>query len=323
MNWHLEVPISNYPFEISHKDTLVSVGSCFAQHIAEQMSHYKFHCLSNPYGTLFHPLPILQNLTRAIKGLEFDEALYLHREETVFHFNCHSSIWADSESDLKNKLIDVQTGVLEHLKASKVLILTFGSAFLYQLKSGDLVANCHKQPQSNFTKSLSKVNEIKNAFQSFHTELKELNQEIQIILTVSPVRHVREGLHENNLSKSTLLLACDEIKNGFEDVHYFPAYELMIDELRDYRFYENDKVHPSSEAIAYVWEKFSRTLLSKGSTSLIKSLDQLFSALNHKPFRPNSAAHQQFLQRTLELAKSLSHQVDLEEEIKELKKHLQ
>ena len=170
---------------------------------------------------------------------------------------------------------------------------------------------------------MSKVNEIKNAFQSFYTELKELNPDIQIILTVSPVRHVRDGLHENNLSKATLLLACDTIKNGFEDVHYFPAYELVIDELRDYRFYENDKIHPSSEAIAYVWEKFSRNLLSKSSSLLMKSLDQLFSALNHKPFRSNSVAHQQFLQRTMELAKSLSHQVDLEEEIKELKKHLQ
>jgi len=324
MNWQIQVPIPEYSFDLSHSDKVFSVGSCFAQHMADRLLHYKFSCTSNPYGTLFHPIPLLQNLTDALKGSETDEELFLEREDAVFHYSCHSSIWADSKEGLKNKLQGLQSSVAKDLKASKLLILTFGTAFLYKLTSSKkAVANCHKQPKNTFTKGLSSPVEIQAIFQSFYTELKKQNPQIQILLTVSPVRHIRDGVHQNNVSKSALLLACEEIQNTFEDVHYFPAYEIVLDELRDYRFFEKDRVHPNEEARDYVWAKFSEALLNRGSLLINKDVDKLFLSINHRVFREESEAHQQFLQKTLDLALKLNSKVDLEVEIRELKKRLQ
>ena len=320
MNWQIQVPIPKYTFDVSHSDKVFSVGSCFAQHMADRLLHYKFSCTSNPYGTLFHPIPLLQNLTKALKGAEVDEELFLEREEAVFHYSCHSSIWADSKAELKMKLQGLQLSVAKDLKESKLIILTFGTSFLYQLAdSGKAVANCHKQPKNTFTKGLSSPQEIQAVFQSFYCELKKQNPGIQILLTVSPVRHIRDGVHNNNVSKSALLLACEEIQNTFEDVHYFPAYEIVLDELRDYRFFEKDRVHPNEEARDYVWNKFSDALLKPESILLNKDLDKLYSSINHRAFREESEAHQSFLKKTLNLALTLNEKVDLEVEIKRLK----
>lgn len=320
MNWQIQIPISQYTFDLSHSDKVFSVGSCFAQHMADRLLHYKFSCTSNPYGTLFHPIPLLQNLTNAIKGAEVDEELFLEREDAVFHYSCHSSIWANSKDELKKKLQALQASVSKDLKESKLLILTFGTAFLYQLAdSGKAVANCHKQAKNTFTKGLSSPQEIQTVFQSFYTELKKQNPGIQILLTVSPVRHIRDGVHNNNVSKSALLLACEEIQNTFEDVHYFPAYEIVLDELRDYRFFEKDRVHPNEEARDYVWNKFSDALLKPESKLLTKDLDKLFTSINHRAFREESEAHQSFLKKILNLALTLNEEVDLEVEIKTLK----
>jgi len=323
MNWQIQVPIPIYTFDLSHSDKVFSVGSCFAQHMADRLLHYKFSCTSNPYGTLFHPIPLLQNLTKALKGSEINKELFLDREEGVFHYSCHSSIWANSKDELKNNLQGLQTSVAKDLKESKLLILTFGTAFLYQLADTEkAVANCHKQPKNTFTKGLSSPQEIQAVFQSFYTELKKQNPGIQILLTVSPVRHIRDGVHNNNVSKSALLLACEEIQNTFVDVHYFPAYEIVLDELRDYRFFEKDRVHPNEEARDYVWQKFSKALLNPASLLVNKDLDKLFSSINHRAFREDSKAHQQFLKKTLDLALELNEKVDLEVEIKRLKSRL-
>ena len=323
MNWHTQVPIPEYPFTLSRSDRVFTLGSCFAQHMAERLFYYKFSCASNSYGTLFHPIPLLQNLTDALKKVEIDEDLFLERDEIVFHYSFHSSVWAESNNDLKKKLQKIQLSVAKDLKESKLLILTFGTAFLYRLVSGKSVANCHKQPKDIFNKELTSPGEIQNVFHSFYTELKKQNPKIQILLTVSPVRHISDGVHENNLSKSALLLACDAIQNTFEDLHYFPAYEIVIDELRDYRFYEKDRVHPNDEAHAYVWDKFAEAILSNDSLNLNRNLDKLFLSINHKAFIETSEAHQRFLEKTIASALALNEKVDLKEEIKELKNRLQ
>tara|TARA_B100000900_G_scaffold415298_1_gene444669 strand:- start:187 stop:1158 length:972 start_codon:yes stop_codon:yes gene_type:complete len=323
MNWQIQVPIPEYPFSLSRSDKIFTMGSCFAHHMADRLLHYRFSCASNFYGTLFHPIPLLQNLTDALKQVDIDEALFLERDETAFHYSCHSSVYAESKNDLKKKLQELQSSVVKELKESKLLILTFGTAFLYQLVSGKLVANCHKQPKDTFTKGLSSPEEIQNVFHSFYTELKKQNPKIQILLTVSPVRHIRDGVHENNLSKSTLLLVCDAIQNAFEDLHYFPAYEIVMDELRDYRFYEKDRVHPNDEALAYVWDKFAVAILTKDSLNLNRDLDKLFLSINHKALNETSMVHKRFLEKTIASALALNEKVYLKEEIKELKKRLQ
>ena len=323
MNWQIQVPIPEYPFSLSRRDRVFTLGSCFAQQMADRLCYYKFSCANNSYGTLFHPIPLLHNLTDALKQVDVDESLFLERDDTVFHYSYHSSVCSESKNDLKKKLQDLQSSVAKELKESKILILTFGTALLYQLVSGKPVANCHKQPKNAFTKGLSSPEEIQNVFNSFYTELKKQNHKIQIVLTVSPVRHIRDGVHENNLSKSALLLACDSIQNTFEDLHYFPAYEIVMDELRDYRFYEKDLVHPSNEALAYVWDKFAEAILTKEALNLNRDLDKLFLSINHKPFIETSKAHKRFLEKTIASALALNEKVDLKEEIMELKKRLQ
>ena len=323
MNWQIQVPIPKYSFDISHSDVVFSAGSCFAQHMADRLAHYKFLCRNNPYGTLFHPIPLIYNLTNALNGSEIDEELFLQREDASFHYSCHSSIWAESKEELKSKLQTLQASVAKNLKESKLLILTFGTAFLYKIADSEkVVANCHKQLKKTVIRELSSPQQIQAAFQSCYSELKKQNPDIQILLSVSPVRHIRDGVHQNNLSKSALLLACETIENSFDDVHYFPAYEIVIDELRDYRFFEKDKVHPNPEARDYVWGKFSKALLNQDTRLINKDLDKLFSALNHRPFREASTAHQSFLKKTLDLAIQLSEIVDLDQEIKVLKSGL-
>ena len=324
MNWQIQVPNPKYSFDLSHKDKVFSIGSCFAKHIADRLCHYKFYCINNPYGILFHPKPILKNLLSALKDEKIDDTLFLKREDGIFHYSCHSSLWGDSKDDLKKRLQELQSFVSNELIESNILILTFGTAFLYQLaSSGKSVANCHKQSNHTFTKVLSSPDDIQTVFRSFYSELKKKNPKIQIILTVSPVRHIRDGIHESNLSKSVLLLACDKIQKLFEDVHYFPAYEIVIDQLRDYRFYSKDRVHPNDEAQDYVWSKFVSTLLTKDSLNLNNDLDKLFSSISHKPFRESSDSHQRFLKQTFELAQALNEKVNLEKELIELKSRMQ
>tara|TARA_B110000977_G_scaffold189134_1_gene258219 strand:- start:540 stop:1514 length:975 start_codon:yes stop_codon:yes gene_type:complete len=324
MNWHLQVPIPKYSFDLTHSDKVISVGSCFAQHMAEQLLYYKYSCSSNLYGTLFHPIPLLNNLTNALKNVVIDDGLFLENGELVFHYSYHSSIFGASKNELKNKLQKLQESVLKDLKESTLLILTFGTSFLYQLaESEKAVANCHKQSKNSFTKTLTKPSEITTAFESFYKELKAQNPNIQILLTVSPVRHIRDGIHENNLSKATLLLACEALQKLNKDVHYFPSYEIVIDELRDYRFYEKDRVHPNQEARDYVWAKFSTALINVNSLRVHKDLDKLFASINHRAFREESTAHQSFLKNTLETALLLNNKVNLHEEIKLLKNRIQ
>ena len=323
MNWFLQVPIPEYTFDLSHSDPVFSSGSCFAEQMANKLVRYKFSCTNNPYGILFHPIPLMRNLTDALNGSEIDEQLFLQTDEAVFHYSCHSSVWAHTKIDLKEKLQKLQVLVASELRASKLLILTFGTSFLYHLVSGKPVANCHKQPNNNFTKERSSSEEIQAVFQTFYTALKKQNPNIRILLTVSPIRHVRDGVQENNVSKSALILACDALQKSFTDVHYFPAYELVIDELRDYRFYDQDRVHPNEEARDYVWNKFSEALLSKEALNLNRNIDKLFMSINHRAFRASSGAHQSFLKKTLESAIVLNEKVDLKDEIKELKIRLQ
>jgi hypothetical protein len=184
------------------------------------------------------------------------------------------------------------------------------------------IANCHKMPSSNFTKVLSDPLEIKLAFKEFYEEVKIQNPKIKILLSVSPVRHIKGGLHQNNLSKSSLLLACEMIQNSFSDVYYFPAYEIMIDELRDYRFFKKDRVHPSEESIDYVWRKFSNTFLDQESQELIKNLEAIYVSLDHRAYRKSSIAYQSFLRKILLDVQQLNAKVNLSEEISELKNRI-
>ena len=207
---------------------------------------------------------------------------------------------------------------------SNVLILTFGTALVYRLvKTQQTVANCQKLPASEFRRELSRVDEISIAVENCIEELRKNNPTLKVMLTVSPVRHLSGGLDENNLSKSMLRIACESIQNTLREVYYFPAFEIMMDELRDYRFYKDDLIHPTSFAEQFIWEKFQRSYFSVETIKRLQEVEKIRAALAHKPFHPNSAAHKTFLLDLLQKMKMMEGSVDLVDEIYDLKVKLE
>jgi hypothetical protein len=190
-------------------------------------------------------------------------------------------------------------------------------------KSKEIVSNCHKKPQINFDKFLLSQKRIVESFEKFYQELKNINKEVRIILTVSPVRHIKDTLELNSVSKSILRLTCHTLSGAYSDIEYFPSNEIMIDDLRDYRFYKADMIHPSEVAIDYIWEKFGETYFGEETLKFIGEWSKIKSALNHKPFQSDSPAHQQFLKETLSKLNQLKSRVDVSEEIEALKEQLQ
>ncbi len=299
MKFRTEVTATIPGFRISHPDKIMLSGSCFVENISSRMQQAGFTLDVNPFGVVYNPFSLAGGLQTLIscKKYAIDD---LFEYQGIFHSPDHHGRFSDvsvGESlERINRRIQHSSGFL---RQSSVLIVTFGTAFVYRLKSnGQVVSNCHKLPDHLFVRSRLSVSDIVEEWERCVRNLREINSSIRIIFTVSPIRHVRDGMHENQLSKSTLLLAADELVRRFPDcAYYFPSYEIQIDELRDYRFYAEDMVHPSSVAVDFIWEKFSGTLFSEETLRLIDEWQKIQQALNHKPFHPDSAEYQAFLRK--------------------------
>ena len=264
---------------LSHSDNFVLIGSCFSNQMSKYFNKNCFNVL-NPFGTIYNPISLQQNIYSAITNRIFDETNLIQSDEVFLSWN-HSGRYFNKHEKLLLKTINSeQEKIHELISSNATIIVTFGTANVYELiSSNKIVANCHKKSSSSFKKRTNN----------------------RIIFTVSPVRHIRDGLKENNLSKSTLLLAVNELCKEFgNQTHYFPSYELLIDELRDYRFYANDWVHPSEEATDFIWEKLSNEIFSNETKSLIIKIGKIRRDLAHKPKYGNSKEHTIFLKNILE-----------------------
>lgn len=310
-------------FSIDLKDPLLTVGSCFSEVIGQRLLNHKFQALPNPFGTLFHPSIACELLDMALDDKTPAADTFVQLEGRWVSSLLHSSIHAASPEELSTLLKRLFGQVKEQLLKARVLMLTAGTAFLYVHEtSGRAVANCHKQPQKLFTRHLSPVEELSRSFDSLQQKLNQRNPSLQIILTVSPVRHIRDTLELNTVSKASLRLAVHQWCEKYPHVSYFPSYELLLDDLRDYRFYGRDLLHPSEEAEDYVWHKFAQTYFSEKTLQFIKEWQGLRRALAHRPFNPASAAHQQFIRKTIQKLERLSYQVDVSHETDHLKRQL-
>lgn len=251
-----------------------------------------------------------------------DSRLFLEREGQWLHYDLHSSISGKSKAELSELITIKLLNLKETLTRAQVVILTLGSAWAYQLNDTPVyVANCHKQPARMFTRDLLSVKAICKEFGAVYSLLKEANPSIRILLTVSPVRHAKDGMMDNSVSKSILRAACHYLVTDYVDVTYFPAYELLLDDLRDYRFYSDDLVHPSQMAEQYIFEKFQQTYFSPELSQFVKDWDKLSKALNHRPFQQNSPSYQSFLEK---LKKDLLRlPVDVRAELAEVETRLQ
>lgn len=284
---------------LAQADRLLLMGSCFATHIGKQLLEAKFQCNVNPFGVLYNPLSISAALRELVLGKVYkQEDLFFFREcwHSPMHHGDFSSVNTEEVLKRINMRLQVAHEQIYHLDA---LLLTFGTAWVYEQKqTGRIVANCHKQPEDVFNRRRLSVQEIVLDYTSLLSGLIARNPRLKIIFTVSPIRHIRDGMHSNQLSKSTLLLAIEDLQNTFpEHVFYFPAYELVLDELRDYRFYAEDMLHPSSVAIRYIWERFVEAFFTEEALQIKEESEKIMKALSHKPFHPKSEAHQQFLRQ--------------------------
>ncbi len=315
MKFRTEIEIAPLNPRIGYRHRLLAVGSCFAQHIAGKLADAKFDIETNPTGILFNPLSIAEAL-RNYRDCKPVDASELHYDgEQWFHYDFHGSFSdADAAQALKRMNTGRAIGAAAFRQADFVL-LTFGTAWVYE-RQGRPVANCHRQPASEFIRRRLSVEEIVAAFdESFRTRPDETDSidKKQIILTVSPVRHLGDGLEGNALSKAVLRMAAAELAERHPNVHYFPAYEIVMDDLRDYRFYADDLVHPAPQAIEYIWEKFAAAALDDQARRLLPEVEAIVTAARHRPRNPQGRAHADFCRRCMERIAALP-QIDFSAE---------
>ena len=307
MKFKSEVNIESINNKINYNDNLLFLGSCFSRNIGNKFSERLFNTKVNPFGVIFNPISIFKLLERAIDKKYFEESDWIFRNEKWVNLDLHGELsFAKLEEALSfsNNIIDE---VHYFLKSTNYLFLTFGTSWIYSFKENNqLVANCHKIPQKEFKKRMLTVSEIVEYGNIVLTRLLSINK-LQIVFTVSPVRHWADGAHNNNLSKSTLHLSVNEFLKQ-ENTEYFPSYELVIDELRDYRFYDRDLVHPNELATDFVWEKLSENWVEYKTQKEIKEIEKIISSANHRPFNIESDAHQKFVVKTLSKLTQLKKQ---------------
>lgn len=320
MNLRTELQIPESPHKISLHTPVLTIGSCFAEVMGSRLLENKIPALANPFGTIFNPIAMVKLIKQAIGQDAPDENLYIENQGLWFHYDFHSSLWASSKQDLKEVLLQKLEEVKDWLKKTDFLIFTFGTAFVYRhIASDQIVANCHKIPAKQFQKELLSINEI---IESFALILPFLDKKPQIILTVSPVRHTRDTLPLNTVSKSILRVACHQLSESIPNVHYFPAYEILLDDLRDYRFYKSDLIHPNEVAEAYIFEQFSRTYFDLPLQKFIVEWQKIRQALAHRPLQSQSKTHQKFLGNLLQKLVQMPPFLDVETEIEWVKKQM-
>ena len=312
MQFRTTIDIKPFEQRIDHTQPILSLGSCFANNIAERLAEAKFQIVASPTGILFNPESIaaalnrFDALSRGDKGAIPSAEELSHSGSRWFSFDFHSDF---SCSQADKALALMQQGVERGARAlsnAKVVIITFGTAFVYRHKcSGEVVANCHKQPQSLFLKEMLSANEIATQYISL---LQGPLSDKQVIFTISPVRHLSDGLEDNSLSKAILRLAIETIKRSCHNAIYFPAYEIMMDELRDYRFYAEDMTHPSVVAVDYIWQRFAESAFSPQTLKANQQIERIVKATHHRPFDAQSNEHKAFCRTMIEKCELIEQQ---------------
>ena len=282
---------------IDHNAKIVLLGSCFSENIGKKLQYFKFQTTQNPFGILFHPKAIENLITRAINLKMYAEDDFIFQNERWHCFDAHSSISKSSKNELLKNLNTSLEKTRKALLEATHISITLGTSWVYRfIETDKIVANCHKIPQKKFLKELLNIAEIAESLEAIVSLIKSVNPNITILFTVSPVRHLKDGFVQNMQSKSHLISAIHEVINVRKNIHYFPSYEIMMDELRDYRFYAEDMIHPNQIAIHYIWERFAETWFAENTKPILKAVDSIQKGMQHKPFYKDSEEHKQFLQ---------------------------
>jgi hypothetical protein len=327
MQFQLPINIKSPDNQINYRDKILLIGSCFTEHIGNAMEDLKFSVLQNPNGILFDPNSVCKSLLSYIKNETYSENDLFQLNEVWNSWHHHSRFSHINQTKCLKQINESQLKAHAFLKETGWLIITLGSSFSYRLtdeadkanlSKGEGVANCHRAPSQWFDKHLLSIDETVSLLDNVYHQLKQFNPKLKIIFTISPVRHVRDGVVENNRSKARLIEAVHHMTNKFPGLYYFPAYELVIDVLRDYRFYDVDMVHPNYPATEFVMEKFKESFIDNESRQLMEEIKKIVIARKHKAFQPETNAHKSFLKVHLEKTKELQSKysyLDLKEEI--------
>jgi len=324
MDFHLAFSPKNIAQPINHQHQLLLIGSCFTENIGDKLIAHKFSVLQNPNGILFNPVSVKEAIENYIHNKMVTEEELFYLNEGYHSWQHHSRFSGTTASDAINKINASTAAAHQYLKQTNFVIITFGSAWVYELTNkagnaipGNVAANNHKAPADWFNRRLLSNEEVMTVISDIVSQLQQFNPGIRIIFTISPVRHLREGFIENNRSKAALINAVHSVIENAGNTFYFPAYELVIDDLRDYRFFAEDMVHPNYAATNYVWEKFVSSCIDESTQQLMKNINEINAAINHKPFNPASEAHKKFMQKNLEAVERMKAQfphINLERE---------
>lgn len=297
MNFSTKIPIPKSDNPINYNSEIVLLGSCFAENIGAKFEYFKFQNTINPFGIIFNPVSIEKLISRIVNQQKFTENDILFHNERWHCYEVHSDLSHENGEELLSNLNALLELTNNQIIESTHLIITYGTSWIYKLKStSEVVANCHKMPQSEFEKEILSVEIIQKSIQNTIDLIRKVNPNCNIIFTISPVRHSKDGFIENQRSKAHLITAIHETVNRQPTTdNYFPSYEIMMDELRDYRFYAQDMLHPNQIAIDYIWEQFFLTQIEEEQIPVMQEVCNIQKGLAHKPFHPNSESHQKFL----------------------------
>jgi hypothetical protein len=313
------------PFAISHKDKIVSIGSCFSENIGKKFKDYKFSININPFGQQYNPHSIAASIERLLSGILYTEDELTVHDELYHSFDHHGSFSRSTALDSLEGINQNFAQASQDLKKATILFLTFGTSHVFSLKeTGKIVSNCHKLSGNKFDRKLLSPGEIVTVLSNALNHLHVANPKLKVILTVSPVRYFAFGHYENTVSKSHLFTAIYELQQNHPEYFYFPAYEIVMDDLRDYRFFSEDMLHPNYQATNYVWEKLCESMLDKETLKAMQGIDEVLLAARHKPRNPASEAHKTFVKKNLEKIEELKKDLGLSfpEEEKILKAYL-
>ena len=297
MQFTTKIPVQKSAFPIDYNSKVMLLGSCFAENIGEKFQYFKFQATTNPFGIIFNAVSLEKLIRRAVENRTFTENdIFFHND--LWHcFEVHSELSNPDKDAFLESLNDLIRLTNQQLNDSTHIIITLGTSWVYRnIESNEIVANCHKVPQKQFTKELLSINQTEESLQSIISLIHSVNPNCNFIFTVSPVRHIKDGFVENTLSKAHLVAAIRKtITNNPSLITYFPAYEIMMDELRDYRFYAEDMLHPNQTAIDYIWIQFFENYISESEFGLMNEICSIQKGLKHRPFNPNTESHQKFL----------------------------
>lgn len=293
----IPIPAGNHP--IDYNSRVVCLGSCFAVNIGQKFDYFKFRNVTNPFGILFHPEALEKFIGFAVNKKPFTEADIFYHNERWHSFDAHSDLSHPDKEIFLQRLNDAISATHQELKKASHIIITLGTAWVYRhTETGNLVANCHKVPQKQFSKEILSVEAIKQSLKNILSLLEQVNPNLTVIFTISPVRHIKDGFTENQWSKSNLISALQEVLSvpplGAGGL-YFPSYEIIMDELRDYRFYAEDMIHPSQSAINYIWERFTQAWITTEAQQTMQQVDTIQKGLQHRSFNPEGEQHKAFL----------------------------